>query len=99
MRGTSSGGSERPGMYHGRRGEPARAPVVGRPEALAARPDLADIWERADAAFPVRVTRSFWERIAPGEVDDPLARQVLPDPRELEDDPGDLDDPVGDAAR
>src|SRR5690606_31388911 len=29
---------------------------------------------------------------------DPLALQVLPDPRELEEHPGDLDDPVGDAA-
>lgn len=71
---------------------------MGRKEALQARPDLADCWEDADAAFSVRVTRSFWSRMDHDDPDDPLARQVLPDPREL-DDPEGLDDPVGDAAR
>lgn len=74
-------------MYHLRR------------EVLATRPELAAIWDEADARFPVRVTRSFWSRIDPTDADDPLARQVLPDPRELEDDSGDLPDPVGDALR
>lgn len=64
---------------------------------LRARPDLASIWERADALFPVRVTGSFWSRIDPSDPLDPLARQVLPDPAELHDEEG-LDDPVGDAA-
>ncbi|MEZ4236103.1 MAG: KamA family radical SAM protein [Myxococcota bacterium] len=57
------------------------------------------MWAAADAAFPIRVTRSFWSRIDPADPADPLAAQVLPDPRELEPDPGDLADPVGDAAR
>jgi len=83
-------------MYHG--GGCGKGPVVGRPEILERRPDVADAWKGADAAFPVRVTRSWWERVT-AAVDDPLARQVLPDPRELVDDPGDRRDPVGDAAR
>lgn len=72
---------------------------VGRAEALESRPDLRAIWAAAEAAFPVRITRSFWARMDPADPDDPLARQVLPDPRELEPDPGDVPDPVGDAAR
>lgn len=77
-----------------------RAPrLVRREEALAQRPDLAAVWEPADALFPVRVTRSFWARMDASDPDDPLARQVLPDPRELSDHPDDLADPVGDGAR
>lgn len=88
------------GAYH----DPAvsairrRSPVVGRPEVLEARPELADVWAAADAVFQVRVTRSFWDRIDPADPADPLARQVLPDPEELVPHPDDLDDPVGDAA-
>lgn len=77
-------------MYHG--------PVVGRPEVLEQRPDLESIWKEADAEFPVRLTRSWWERMDPTDPADPLGRQVLPDPRELLADPGDREDPVGDAA-
>jgi lysine 2,3-aminomutase len=73
--------------------------MVGRPELLAARPDLAPVWEAADRSFPVRVTRSFWRRLDPTNPADPLAKQVLPDPRELEAADGDLADPVGDGLR
>jgi lysine 2,3-aminomutase len=66
---------------------------------LRERPDLAAVWAAVDALFPVRVTRSFWDRMAPGDPADPLAVQVLPDPRELDAHPGDLEDPVGDQAR
>lgn len=85
------------GMYHvpGQR----HPRMVARSEILASRPDLASSWTAADAAFSVRVTRSFWDRIDPADPDDPLALQVLPDPRELDPDPEDLLDPVGDAAR
>jgi lysine 2,3-aminomutase len=82
-------------MYHGR--ESGKGPVVGRPEILKERPDVSDIWDAANAAFPVVVTRSWWERTT-SAVDDPLARQVLPDRRELDTDPTDRADPVGDAA-
>lgn len=85
-------------MYHGKGADPGRGPVVGRPEVLRERPDLAAVWQQADAAFPVRVTRSFWNRIDRSDPNDPLALQVLPDARELDVHPEDLDDPVGDAA-
>ncbi len=75
-----------------------RGPVVGRPEVLEARPELSEVWTAADALFPVRVTRSWWERINSQDPLDPLARQVLPDPEELRPNDQDLSDPVGDAA-
>lgn len=73
--------------------------VVGRPEILRTRPDLAEDWAVADPLFGVQVTRSFWSRIDPSDPADPLARQVLPDRREavLADD--ETPDPVGDHAR
>lgn len=75
------------GTYHG------AGKVLGRPELLGYRPDLESVWSAVDALFPVRVTRSFAERADLSNPFDPLALQVLPDPREL-DGPG-LDDPVG----
>jgi len=78
--------------YHDDLGAP-RGPVVGRPEVLRTFPELAAAWDLADQAFPVRVTRSFWERaLAAGA---PLTRQVLPDARELEPFDGERVDPVG----
>ncbi|MEQ1566569.1 MAG: KamA family radical SAM protein [Myxococcota bacterium] len=73
--------------------------MVRRDEIVAARPELDGVWDRADAAFPIRVTRSFWDRIDPTDPADPLALQVLPDPRELDPDPEDHLDPVGDGLR
>lgn len=73
--------------------------MVQRSDVVRSRPDLDAAWDAADALFPVRITRSFWDRIDPSDPEDPLAAQVLPDPRELEPDPDDLNDPVGDAAR
>jgi lysine 2,3-aminomutase len=84
-------------MYHG--GGKRQPRMVGRAEVLASRPDLEAVWEEADLQFPVRVTRSFWERMDPEDPQDPLALQVLPDERELSPDPQDLLDPVGDSAR
>lgn len=99
MEGSRSQGCGGAGAYHvgGPTATSSDGPVVGRPEILGARPDLAPAWAAADALFPVRITRSFWARIEPGHADDPLARQVLPDPAEL-DDPDGLTDPVGDVA-
>lgn len=82
-------------MYHD---EPERAPrlgrVVGRREALSRFPDLSrTLWDRADRVFPVRLTRSWLERIT--SADDPLARQVLPSEAELLPHPEDNTDPVG----
>ena len=47
-------------------------------------------------AFPLRVPRDFAARMQTGNPGDPLLRQVLPDPAELNDYPGYNDDPVGD---
>ncbi|HHO52722.1 MAG TPA: KamA family radical SAM protein [Deltaproteobacteria bacterium] len=99
-------------MYHGPPGPPPhdsnepvddprteqRSRMVRRPEITRQRPDLAPSWDEVGASFPVRITRSFWRRLDPADPDDPLALQVMPDPRELETDPGDVPDPVGDAA-
>jgi lysine 2,3-aminomutase len=73
--------------------------MVGRAELLGARPDLEGAWAELDAAFPVRVTRSWASRAVLSDPTDPLALQVMPDPRELDRDPTDVDDPVGDALR
>lgn len=73
--------------------------VVGRPEVTRRRPEVGAAWSAADALFPVRVTRSFWERADRDDPDDPLLRQVLPDPRELVAQPDDVPDAVGDLAR
>ncbi len=74
------------------------SPIIGRPQILGLRPELADTWLAAAAQFPVRITRSFWSRVNPSDAHDPLAKQVLPAPDELAHDPDGLTDPVGDAA-
>lgn len=89
----------RRGAYHDGEGASGRlSPVVGRPEVLRHRPELTEAWPAADAAFPVRVTRSFWSRANLDDPNDPLLRQVLPDPAELLPDLDGLTDPVGDSA-
>ncbi|MEL6344398.1 MAG: KamA family radical SAM protein [Myxococcota bacterium] len=89
-------------MYHDDAGRtaPARPAgrVLGRREALE-RFDGLDpaLWQHADAAFPVRVTRSWADRII--AIDDPLALQALPQPEELTPDAADLLDPTGEDRR
>lgn len=46
--------------------------------------------------FPLLVTRSYLERMQPGNSDDPLLRQVLPLDAETRDTAGYVTDPVGD---
>ncbi len=72
--------------------------MVRRAEVLAAHPRLEPSFDAAHDLFEVRITRSFWDRMDPSDPDDPLARQVLPDARELEAHAEDEPDPVGDAA-
>jgi len=76
----------------------ARPGVIGRSAILAARPDLREHFSDLDEAFPVRITRSFAARMDLSDPSDPLARQVMPDPRERAPDPGDVVDAVGDMA-
>ena len=53
---------------------------------------------RAAKAFGLRVTRSFLSRMRPGDVNDPLLRQVLPLDAELLDTPGFTADPLDERA-
>lgn len=59
--------------------------------------DLARLREAA-ARFGLRVPRGFVARMRPGDPDDPLLRQVLPRPEELDEVAGYVADPVGDLA-
>ena len=52
----------------------------------------------AHAAFPLRAPAGWLSRIVPGDPDDPLLRQILPDAEEMRPQPGFGADPVGDAA-
>ena len=52
----------------------------------------------AAARFPLRVPRGFAAKMAKGDPDDPLLRQVLPLAAELRSAPGFVADPVGDRA-
>ncbi len=51
----------------------------------------------AQAQFQLRVTREYAALMRQGDAQDPLLRQVLPSPRELDTTPGYHADPVGDA--
>ena len=46
--------------------------------------------------FPIRVTDSYLQRIEPGNPQDPLLLQILPQTAELQEQPGFSHDPVGD---
>lgn len=59
-------------------------------------PEFATQAQAAAAEFPLLVPASFLARIVPGDVSDPLLRQVLPITAELAEVAGDRLDPVGD---
>ena len=87
-------------MYHDRDNHAVSRPgrVAGRRELLARFPSLsAQVWSAAEALFPVRVPRSWADRIQ--QADGPLGRQALPDAAELTPAAGDLQDPVGEGSR
>jgi len=60
--------------------------------------ELLEPAQRAAQAFGLRVTRSFLARMRPGDVHDPLLRQVLPLGEELLEAPGFVSDPLEEAA-
>ena len=77
-----------------------QSPMVSRKEVLQRYPSLKEEgnmsgWQYADSHFPVRITRSWFDRIQ--SADDPLGKQVLPQPAEMEgmDHPSGLSNPVG----
>ena len=72
--------------------------LMSRGELEGLRPEISGSYDEAHAAFPVRITRSFADRIDWNDVDDPLAKQVLPHGDELvHSQAGGLEDPVGDS--
>lgn len=67
-------------------------------EALGLPASLAAPAERAAKLFGLRVTRSFLSRMRPGDVNDPLLRQVMPLDAELLETPGYTSDPLDERA-
>ncbi|MBN2799430.1 MAG: KamA family radical SAM protein [Deltaproteobacteria bacterium] len=62
---------------------------------LQARPELRSVWGEIQRVFPLRIPKSWWERIDLEDRGDPLGLQVVPHPGEAGEDLEGLDDPVG----
>jgi lysine 2,3-aminomutase len=60
-------------------------------------PARADMVAEVAQTYAIAVTPTMAELIDPGDPDDPIARQFIPDPRELAPEPTELADPIGDA--
>ncbi|HSP59334.1 MAG TPA: radical SAM protein, partial [Halomonas sp.] len=77
------------------------ARAIRDPRELCRRLDLDDAWlpgaERGHALFEVRVPEAYLARIRPGDIRDPLLRQVLPVSAEAEPTPGFVNDPLQEA--
>src|SRR5580658_10520631 len=58
---------------------------------------LAELQEVA-ARYAVAITPAIADLIDPNDPDDPIARQFVPDARELRQEPEERDDPIGDDA-
>ena len=85
--------------YHGKPADAHTPKVLGKQALLRRYPWIKAAMLRAVSKnFPVAVTEE-WSDLAGPTPEDPLLRQVLPDPRELIALPGDLPDPVGDRAK
>jgi len=69
------------------------------PREVKARFDGVDtaLWRRLETVFPVRITRSWADRMK--RADDPLGLQVIPADSELESFEDDVHDPVGEEGR
>lgn len=68
-------------------------------EAGLVAPERAAEVERVAARYAVAVTPAMAELIDARDAADPIARQFVPDTRELERTPAELNDPIGDDAR
>jgi len=67
-------------------------------EAGLAPQERRAVLERVAARYAVAITPAMRELIDPGDPGDPIARQFVPDPAELEVAAGELADPIGDGA-
>ena len=80
----------------------SRAATLRTPAALAAAGLVADpqiaALEAVAARYAVAITPAMAELIDPLDPHDPIARQFVPDPAELEAGPHEAADPIGDAA-
>lgn len=84
-----------PRAKHARQWQQALSGAVDSPAELDRRLGLAPRPTAGAAGeFRVRVPEAFLERIRPGDPDDPLLRQVFPDPREDTAQPGYSTDPL-----
>ena len=68
----------------------------GLAEAGLIAPERVEALSRVAARYAVAVTPALAELIDPADPADPVARQFIPDVRELESSPGELADPIGD---
>ncbi len=68
-------------------------------ERLQLPEQLIESITQSEADFPIRATESYLRRIEPGNLDDPLLKQILPAPPERDHSaPGFSSDPVGDCS-
>ena len=78
------------------------AQAIRCPQQLAKRLQLSPDWaqqvQAACRAFELKVPEPYCQRIEPGNPDDPLLLQVLPQAQEMIEQPGYSQDPVGDQA-
>ncbi len=78
----------------------ALARAIADPETLATRlglsPEALPGMQSAHRMFRTRIPESYLARIQPGDPQDPLLLQALPDAREALESPGFVSDPVGD---
>jgi lysine 2,3-aminomutase len=74
-----------------------RQPVELVAHGLASPADLSDL-EKVAARYAVAITPDIAALIDPDDPDDPIARQFVPSPEELQVQPGENADPIGDHA-
>ena len=78
------------------------AKTLRTPETLAAAgliaPDRVQALSQVAARYAVAITPAMAELVDPADPKDPIARQFVPDPRELDTRPEERADPIGDAA-
>jgi len=67
-------------------------------EARLAQPERFAELDAVGARYAIGITPALAALIEPGDPADPIARQFIPDPRELVRDPSERDDPIGDDA-
>jgi lysine 2,3-aminomutase len=79
---------------------PARCLTTGRSliEAGLAEPERLAELEAVAERYAIGVTPALAALVKPGDPADPIARQFVPDVRELARDPAESDDPIGDDA-